>query len=259
MAASSDVGLDEPPRASRVQSVDRAVRLLQAVAAAKGPKASVTALAETCGLNRATAWRILMTLERAGMVSTNRDTGLYAIGLGLVELARGVGADALAQSAHTTLERLSQQTGETAAFAVARIGGLIYVDEVHPGAVVAAGWRGRSVPLHATSTGKVLLAFSPQNEVDRMLGQTLHRWTKTTVTDREQLLAELDEVRRNGYAVCRGEFEESAHGVSAPVLDSARRPIAVVSVWGPGDRVTEARFDALGALVRDAAQAITPG
>lgn len=258
MAASSDVGLEEPPRASRVQSVDRAVRLLQAVAAANGPQASVTALAETCGLNRATAWRILMTLERAGMVSANRDTGLYAIGLGLVELARGVGADALAQSAHTTLERLSLQTGETAAFAVARIGGLIYVDEVHPRAVVAAGWRGRSVPLHATSTGKVLLAFSPQDDVERMLGHTLHRWTKTTVTDREALLVELAEVRQKGYAVCRGEFEESAYGVSAPVLDTARRPIAVVSVWGPGDRVTEARFDALGALVRDAAQSITP-
>jgi DNA-binding IclR family transcriptional regulator len=259
MAASTDAVFDDPPRASRVQSVDRAVLLLRAVAAATGAQSSVTALAETCGLNRATAWRILMTLERAGRVVGNRDTGQYAIGLGLVELARGAGADALAQSAHAMLEKLSLQTGETAAFAVARIGGLIYVDEVTPQAVVAAGWRGRSVPLHATSTGKVLLAFSPQEDVERMLGQSLHRWTKTTVTDRVALLAELAEARQKGFAVCRGEFEESAYGVSAPVLDTAHRPIAVVSVWGPGDRVTEARFDALGALVRDAAQAITPG
>jgi DNA-binding IclR family transcriptional regulator len=259
MAASTDASFDDPPRASRVQSVDRAVRLLRAVAAATGAESSVTALAETCGLNRATAWRILMTLERAGMVSGNRETGQYAIGLGLVELARGAGADALAQSAHAMLEKLSLQTGETAAFAVTRIGALVYVDEVHPKAVVAAGWRGRAVPLHATSTGKVLLAFSPPEDVDRMLGPTLQRWTDTTVTDRGALMAELAEARQKGYAVCRGEFEESAYGVSAPVLDTAHRPIAVVSVWGPGDRVTEDRFDTLGALVRDAARTLTPG
>ena len=146
---------NHPPRASRVQSVDRAVRLLHAVAAASGSQATVTSLAAACGLNRATAWRILMTLEAAGMVRADRGTGQYAIGLALVELARSAGVDALAASAHVVLERLSRQTGETAALAAVRGGGLTYVDEVAPSAIVAvSGWRGRVVPLHATSTGQ---------------------------------------------------------------------------------------------------------
>ena len=58
--------------------------------------------------------------------------------------------------------------------------------------------------------------------------------------------------------MCRGEYEESAYGVSAPILDAARRPVAVVSVWGPQDRVNDSRFDALGALVRDAAHGPHP-
>ncbi len=256
--AESPLDANAPPRASRVQSVDRAVRLLHAVAAATGTRATVTSLAETCGLNRATAWRILMTLERAGMVNGDRETGQYAIGLGLVELARSAGVDALAASAHAALERLSLQTGETAALAAVRGGGLTYVDEVAPSAIVSAGgWRGRVVPLHATSTGKVLLAYSDPDTVDRMTGPRLRRWTATTITDRTALLEDLEETRRRGYAVCRGEYEESAYGVSAPVLDAARRPVAVVSVWGPQDRINETRFDALGILVRDAALGLT--
>jgi len=249
---------NRPPRASRVQSVDRAVRLLHAVAAASGSQATVTALAAACGLNRATAWRILMTLEAAGMVSADRVTGQYAIGLALVELARSAGVDALAAAAHVVLERLSRQTGETAALAAVRGGGLTYVDEVAPSAIVTvSGWRGRVVPLHATSTGKVLLAFSDPTTIAQMTGPRLRRWTPTTITDHDDLLDDLEETRRRGYAVCRGEYEESAHGVSAPVLDSARRPVAVVSVWGPADRVSPARFEALGALVREAALSLT--
>ena len=255
--AGSPLAAAPPPRASRVQSVDRAVRLLHAVAAASGPQATVTSLAAACGLNRATAWRILMTLEQAGMVSADRETGQYAIGLALVELARSAGVDALAASAHVVLERLSKQTGETAALAAVRGGGLTYVDEVAPGAIVAAaGWRGRVVPLHATSTGKVLLAFSDPTTIAQMTGPRLRRWTPTTITDHDALLQDLEETRRRGYAICRGEYEESAHGVSAPVLDSARRPVAVLSVWGPADRVTDDRFEVLGALVREAAQTL---
>ncbi len=256
----ADSGFDAnpPPRASRVQSVDRAVRLLHAVAAASGTQATVTSLAAACGLNRATAWRILMTLEGAGMVSADRVTGQYAIGLGLVELARSAGVDALAASAHAVLERLSKQTGETAALAAVRGGGLTYVDEVAPTAiVVAGGWRGRVVPLHATSTGKVLLAFSDPATIAQMTGPRLRRWTPTTITDHDALLEDLEETRSRGYAVCRGEYEQSAYGVSAPVLDSARRPVAVLSVWGPGDRVNDARFEVLGTLVRDAALGLT--
>ncbi|MGH9270545.1 MAG: helix-turn-helix domain-containing protein, partial [Ilumatobacteraceae bacterium] len=74
---------EEPLRRSvRVQSVDRAVALLRAVAAASQPEATVAAVAAECGLNRATAWRILTTLEAGAMVTCDRRTGQWAIGLG---------------------------------------------------------------------------------------------------------------------------------------------------------------------------------
>ena len=243
-------------RSTRVQSVERAVALLRAVAAASGPEATVTALAETCGLNRATAWRILMTLEAQGMVVGDRETGRFFIGFGIVELAGAVGVDALVQAAHPILERVCLESGETAALAVVRGEALTYVDEVGPAAIVSATWRGRAVPLHATSTGKALLAFSDPAAVARMTGRSLERYTSTTTTTMKRLRAELAETRERGFGVCRGEYEASAWGVSAPVLDPAGRPLAVLSIWGPAGRVTDSRFEALGAIARDAAHSI---
>jgi DNA-binding IclR family transcriptional regulator len=174
------------------------------------------------------------------------------VGFAVVDIVRASGIDAVIQAARPYLERLSLKTGETAALAVVRDVGLTYVDEVAPAAVVAATWRGRTVPLHATSTGKVLLAFG-NRQVDTASGTALRSFTETTVTDPDVLATELDVTRRRGYAVCRGEFEMSAWGVSAPILDNSGRPVAVLSVWGPDSRVSDARFEVLGVLVREAA------
>jgi len=234
---------------TRVQSVDRAAVLLEAVAVARGPAASATALAEAVGLNRTTTWRLLTTLQQHRLVSVDRGTGWWSLGFGLLDLAAQVGDEALARSAQVVLEQLAARAGETAALAVMRTGALTYVAEASPAAVVSAGWRGREVSVHATSTGKVLLAWSDPADVRLLLDARdgrLSRHTDTTVTSVDDLLVELAETRERGWAVCRGEFEASAWGVSAPVLDASGHLVAVVSLWGPSTRLTEARFDDLG-------------
>ena len=105
------------------------------------------------------------------------------------------------------------------------MGGLTYVDEVRPTAVLTAGWLGRTVPLHATSTGKALLAFLPAAEVSRVLAEELPAFTDATITSPEALAAELAATRARGYGTCAGELESSLYGVSAPVLDRSGRPL----------------------------------
>lgn len=250
-------GTPTPTRGTYVQSVDRAVALLRAVAAGRGPDLTATALARTCDLNRATAWRLLTTLESQDFVRCDRSTGQWSIGVGVIELAGTSGLDALMRSAHTTLDQLSRQTGETAALGLVRSGRLTYVDEVTPSSVVAATWRGRTVPLHATSSGKAVLAFLPTETRERLLVSELPRFTTQTICDLDALTTELTQIREVGYGVCRGEYEVSAFGVSAPVLDAAGYPLAVLSVWGPSERLTEDRFAALGDLVVEAAGRLT--
>ncbi|NUR06571.1 MAG: IclR family transcriptional regulator [Nocardioidaceae bacterium] len=244
-------------RGSRVQSVDRAALLLRAVAAAEPDRTTAALLAETCGLNRATAWRLLTTLEEHHLVTCDRATGRWSVGPGLLEIAQSSEADTLAQTGHAALEELSLATGETAALAVVGIGGLTYVDEVAPSAIVAATWQGRTVPLHATSTGKAYLATLPDEEVDRLTRDGLRRYTDTTITDADELRAELAATRRRGYGTCRGEYDTAAWGVSAAVLDHLGRPRAVLSIWGPQGRVAESRFPELGTLTAATAEALS--
>src|SRR5690242_6037834 len=249
---------------ARIQSVDRAIDLLLAVAAAVPTDATVPALARACGLNRATAWRLLKTLQARGMVAVDATTGRYSLGLTAVELAGAAGPDTLIAAAHPVLERTCTQTGETASLAVPGMSGLTYVDEVTPTAVLMASRLGRTVPLHATSTGKALLAFLPAAEVRRVLSRDLPSFTDTTVTTADALAEDLAATRSRGYGTCAGELESALYGVSAPVLIRGGRPLAALSIWGPRHRVPEQRFATLGSIAVQAARQLgsarlTPG
>jgi DNA-binding IclR family transcriptional regulator len=245
--------MTEAPAGGRVQSLERAIALLEAVGDASPEGEPVAALALRCGLNRATAWRLLGTLEAHGLVDRDPATQRYTVGFAVSRLAGSAGVDGLVRRAHPVLTRLSEQTGETVDLAVARALGLTYVDEVAPPAVLTANWLGRSVPLHATSAGKALLAWLPEDDVAALLEGRLTRYTSSTTISMKVLRSDLAQTRARGYGVCVGELEPTLNGVSAPVLDAGGRPVAVLSVWGPGDRVTPARFDELGALTVQAA------
>jgi DNA-binding IclR family transcriptional regulator len=273
-----------PGPRGRVQSVQRAVALLDAIAAGAPRGQSAAELALACGINRATAWRLLATLESDGVVARDPATSRYEIGYTIARLAAASGVDGLVRRAHHVLERVCAQTGEAAILALARRSELVYVDEVAPPSVLTVNWLARSVPLHATSTGKAWLAWLPEAEVRGVLGPSLEGFTDATVTDFGRLFAELAEIRARGYAVSAGELEPALFGVSAPVLArgddppdppamlargddppdppamlaraSEARPLAVFSIWGPSGRVPRSRLEALGAIAIDAAAAV---
>jgi DNA-binding IclR family transcriptional regulator len=244
---------EAPGRSKTIQSVDRAAALLKAIADAERPP-TVIELAEACELNRSTAWRLLATLDAQGLVERDPVSQRYSLGYALLRIAAGADVDPLVRRARPVLERLARETGEATNLAVAKRFNLVYVDQVDPPQIMAPNWFGRTVPLHATSTGKAYLAFLTPDERQAVLPDKLERYTATTVTDRRRLASELDEVRRTGYAMSFGELEESLFGASSPVLSQQNRPVAVVSVWGTEHRLPRERLDAAGRLVLAAAE-----
>ncbi|MGN6796321.1 MAG: IclR family transcriptional regulator [Streptosporangiaceae bacterium] len=250
----------EPAAArGRVQSVQRAIALLDAIAAAVPAGQTVAELALACGINRATAWRLLATLEEQALVTRDPATSRYQIGYTVARLAAAAGVDGVVRRAHHVLERVCAQTGEAASLALASRSELVYVDEVTPPSVLTVNWLARPVPLHATSTGKAWLAWLPEPEARGVLGPALEGFTDATVTDVERLFYEFAEIRRHGYAVSAGELEPALFGVSAPVLSRGSalpEPRAVFSIWGPAARVPQSRLEALGAVAIDAAAAV---
>jgi DNA-binding IclR family transcriptional regulator len=238
----------------RVQSVDRALRLLNGVAAAAPHGETAAALAAQSGINRATAWRLLGTLESHGLVERDPTTNRYKIGLALVRMSAAAGYDGLVRKTRQILERVSAQTGETANIAVAGLHGVTYVGEVAPPSILSVSWLAREVPLHATSTGKAFLAWLPPEEALALVETPLRGFTDTTISSPTQLLLELAKTRRRGYAECAGELEPTLYGVSAPVLAAdGGRPVAVFSIWGPVSRVPMSRFAQLGPVAIAAA------
>ena len=240
------------PRAKTIQSVDRAAALIKAIADSPHSP-TVNELATACGLNRSTAWRLLATLDSHGLIERDPISQRYSLGYAFLRIAAGADVDPLVRRARPVLEQLADETGETANLAVARRFSLVYVDQVDPAHVMAPNWFGRTVPLHATSTGKAYLAFLPQEERDAVLPRRLERYTATTVTDRRKLGEELAAARRDGFAVCVGELEESLFGASAPVLSEQGRPVAVVSVWGTEHRMPRERLAEVGRRAVEAA------
>jgi DNA-binding IclR family transcriptional regulator len=240
------------PRAKTIQSVDRAAALIKAIADSPHSP-TVNELAEECGLNRSTTWRLLATLDSHGLVDRDPISQRYSLGYAFLRMAAGAEVDPLVRRGRPVLERLAQETAETTNLAVARRFSLVYVDQVDPPHVMAPNWFGRTVPLHATSTGKAYLAFLPEEEQEAVLPRRLERYTPSTVTDRRKLGEELGAARRDGYAICVGELEESLFGASAPVLSEQGRPVAIVSVWGTEHRLPRERLAEVGRQAVEAA------
>jgi DNA-binding IclR family transcriptional regulator len=239
----------------RIQAVDRAVALLKAVADSTTPP-NVLELAHACGINRSTAWRILRTLEYHGLVDRDAITQRYTVGYGAISIAAAVADDTLVRRVRPLIEKLASATGESVTLAVAKRFNLVYVDQVDPPNVMMPSWLGKPLPLHATSGGKVFLAWLPADERAAILPKELQRYTDRTITDLDVLNRELDGVRQTGYALCVREYEEFSSGASAAVLSSRQYPIAVINVWGPAPRNPARKLHEIGRAAAQTAQAV---
>lgn len=237
-----------PGPAQSVQSVDRALDLLAAVAASDEAP-TVAELAQRCGINRSTAWRLLATLEAHGMVERASTASGYRVGYGALRLGAAADVASVVRRVRPELEALSARTGETVSLAVVKSASLVYVDHVSVSGPAFQPRVEERISLHSTSSGKAFLAWLSDAERTGALPDRLEQFTDQTITDRRMLDAELAEARRVGYARCSGEDAAFTNGVSAAALDARHRPIAVVNIWGPERRIPVDRFPELGSAV----------
>ncbi len=232
--------------------IDRAVALLDAIV--QRPRLlNAQELASVCGLNRTTAWRILVALEHNDLVERDPETQRYGLGLRLARLGAAADPGMIIRIAHTALQELADEVGEQVSLGLPTHLGFTYIEHVQPGKGTSIPrWVGQSGPLHATASGKVFLSRLSDSERRGLLGAELARFTKHTITSYERLDAELLTIRRDGFGITAGEHDELTSAVCAPVLDPhTGRLIAAIDVWGPSQRLSRRRLRELGrTLVR---------
>ena len=236
-----------PAPTTPMQSVDRALETLELLA--RHGESGVTEVAERLGVHKSTASRLLSALEARRMVEQGGERGRYRLGGGVLALAGALaGQMDLVRAARGVCEALAEQVGETVNLATADDGDVVNVDQARgTSAISTHNWAGERTPAHATSTGKVLLAFGA---LPRLSGRgRLPRFTAATITDRRALAAALEEVVERGFAVADGELEEGLLAVAAPVRDAGGAVVAAISASGPTYRLDARRAEVAAALV----------
>ncbi len=230
--------------AGAVQSVDRAVSVLEILA--RHGEAGVTEIADELDVHKSTAFRLLGVLENRGLVAQAKDRGKYYLGAGVLRLA-GAAAVRLdiSQEGVPVCRELADELGETVNIAVLDDDAAVNIMQARGTAsVTAQNWLGRRTPLHATSSGKVLLAHMPPTLREGLLARPLPRLTERTITGASVLRAELEAVVEQGYAVTLEELELGLAAAAAPIRAHDGKVIAAISVSGPvyrlnSDRVPE--------------------
>lgn len=228
------------PAARQVGAVQRAVAVLDALAEAGG-ELGTNEIARRTGINVSTVSRLLSTLAATGLAGYGDDTGRYRLGTHLLRLAASARAGLdIRALARPHLVALARGTGETATLSVPGDAEAITVDFAQsPQSVRSVAEVGRPSVAHATSAGKVYLAYH-----GRLPDGPLQAYTERTETSRRRIAAEASRVRERGWAIAAGEREPDLNAIAAPVLDPAGGLVAIVGVQGPAGRFTRQAMDA---------------
>ena len=240
------------------QAVLRAIALLKAFTLER-PERDVAELAEETGLRRSTVHRLLSALESEGLVTKEATPGRYRLGPTAAALGvRALRSSKLHQTVHPALEQLADESGETATLEVFTEGKMLILDEVLGARLIGASPSlGTAWALHATSTGKALLAALSQARAREVLSPPLTRFTSRTITDKTALEEALETIRRDGYAAAREELEEGYTAVGAVVHVPMVEPYAALSLGGPSTRLEGKALGKLGALVKTHADIVS--
>lgn len=202
--------------------------------------AGVSELAEELGLAKGTVHKHLSTLRDVHYVV--KEDERYRLSLRFLGLGSSVRTCLdIEDLAYDSLKKLADATGEVASFMVPEHGFGVYALSVSNEDWSAIEMReGESVPLSATAGGKAILAYTPEDERERILDQYgLPEMTTNTITERHEFYEELEYVHGRRVAYDHAEFRDSLHCVASPITDRENRAIAAVTVSGPADRMAE--------------------
>lgn len=254
MARAAIGGKASTDRKQSLQSLERGIAVIQ-VFSREHPALTLSEVARMAGITRATARRILLTLEKLGHVRS--DGRLFSLTPRVLTLGWAyLSSLNLWEIAQPLMEELAQETKESCSAATLDLPDIVYVARVPTGRIMTITLGvGSRLPAHATSMGRVLLADLSTDELDTFLAQTpLEAHTERTITDPRRLRAELTRVRAQGWALVDGELEIGLRSVAAPIRGADGRTFAALNTSAAAPRVSldELRGRVLPALLETA-------
>jgi DNA-binding IclR family transcriptional regulator len=226
-----------------INSILRASKILRCFSQGKA-NFKISELAHQLNLDRSTTYRILLSLEKCGLVEKNGKTGEYSLGLGAFEIGNTyLRRMDFIKISKPIMTELALKVQETVHLAVLSDTEIVYVDKIDsPRTLGVMSKIGQRAPVYCTALGKALLAHLPEEERPRVINEIhLKPFTSHTITSKKQLIVELKEVRRRGYARDRREIEEDVECLAAPIFNHLGNAVAALSISGPQRKINVPR------------------
>ncbi len=241
--------MENKPNAKHNQSVTKALSIINLLAAAEG-YLSLKEISERLDLTPSTAHHIITSLKLEKFVEQDPESRKYRLGIRCYEISLSDNYyKILAEKAKPALESLARESGESANLAILVNGQITYIGQEQSSksqimkTFVNLGQRS---PVHCTGVGKVLISELPENEIKRTINtHGLKKFTSYTITSADDLLEELELVKKQNYATDREEREEGVFCVAVPLKNSTGKTIASISLSGPIHRMLKITLESI--------------
>lgn len=238
-----------------IQAVERALKILDLFDEHE-TELKITDISERMGLHKSTVHSLLKTLQVHGYIDQNAENGKYKLGMKLFERGNFVlqGLD-IRQIAKKYLLDLSSITGQTTHLVLLDGKEGVYIDKVEgPQAVILYSRIGRRIPVHSSAVGKALVAFSREDEIQRILKDYIYvTHTDRTIRSEQEFLDELANVRKVGHAMDTEENEPGVRCVAVPIFDHKGQPAAAISLSTLISRVNDEKLQEYISMLKKAA------
>lgn len=228
-----------------IQSVDRAITVLEVLAAEKNG-CGVSELARATGLHKTTVFRLLSTMMNRGYVEKGPKSDDYRLSTRFLLLSNAIlDRMDLRNIARPYIKELSSKTKEVVHLAILDEGEVVYIDKVESPdhSIRIYSQIGKRSPVHCTALGKVFLTGVSSSEVEKIIAEKgLAKFTPKTITSLEQLRQEIAVTAKRGYGYDEMEHEEGIRCVAAPIYDRNGAITAAISISGPAIFITPERM-----------------
>jgi len=228
-----------------IQSVDRAIEILRCFE--KNEELGVTEIGKMVDLHKSTAFNLISTLEKAGLLDRTENSSKYKLGIELFRLGTLVNSN-LRQMCRPYLEKLVGEYSETVNLVARNENTVIYLDKIEsPHSMRISTSEGSRLPIYTTAVGKSIIATLSETEISRIISEIeFHKFTENTVTEADRLLVQIKEIREKGFAEDIQEYEIGLTCVAASIRNHTGLANYAISVSGPHSRMTEEVREQIG-------------
>lgn len=233
------VAKDKPTKT--IGSVTKAIEVIEYIAYSK-KELGVTEISNGLNYGASGTYHLLNTLKKSNIIIQNEDTKKYSLGLKLWKIGMlAYGKNDISNILRPYLKKLKDMTGETANLTILDNNHIVYIAQEESDKLVKMfTTTGAIAPLHCTAAGKVLLAYMDEEERDHILDSiTLDKFTDKTLVTKEDLIQEMDQIKKTGYGFDYEEREIGVSCIAAPVFDLHGEPLACITISGPTARFTK--------------------